>query len=101
MEYCFDQPPEEFQVFGLTNAPAVFQAPVNDVLHEFLNNFAFVYADSILKYSKSNAEHQVHICQVLQQLLENKLFINHKKCEFHVKRFFWVLILMSPKVVVH
>ncbi len=34
--------------FGLTNAPAVFQALVNDVLGEFLNKFVFVPLDDIL-----------------------------------------------------
>lgn len=31
--------------FGLTNAPAVFQAPVNDVLRGMLNKFVFVYSN--------------------------------------------------------
>ena len=33
--------------FGLTNAPAVFQALVNDVLRDMLNQFVFVYLDDI------------------------------------------------------
>lgn len=32
-------------LFGLSNAPAVFQTVVNDVLREFLNHFVFVYLD--------------------------------------------------------
>ncbi len=31
--------------FGLANAPAVFQAFINDVLREMLNRFVFVYLD--------------------------------------------------------
>jgi len=31
--------------FGLTNAPAVFQALVNDILRDTLNHFVFVYLD--------------------------------------------------------
>ena len=34
--------------FGLTNAPAVFQAFVNDVLRDMLNQFVLVYLDDIL-----------------------------------------------------
>lgn len=33
---------------GLINAPAVFQSLVNDVLHDMLNKFVFVYLDDIL-----------------------------------------------------
>lgn len=65
--------------FGLTNAPAVFQALVNDVLRDFLNRFVFVYLDNILIFSKS--EHVSHVRQVLQCLLENKLFVKAEKCK--------------------
>ncbi len=33
--------------FGLVNAPAVFQALVNDVLRDMINVFVFVYLDDI------------------------------------------------------
>lgn len=33
--------------FGLTNAPAVFQALINGILHDMLNRFVFVYLDDI------------------------------------------------------
>ena len=33
--------------FGLTNAPAIFQAMVNDVLRDMLNHSVFVYLDDI------------------------------------------------------
>lgn len=69
--------------FGLTNAPAVFQALVNDVLRDFLNKTVYVYLDDILIFSETLEEHVHHVRQVLQRLLENKLFIKAEKCEFH------------------
>ncbi|KAG1928308.1 retrotransposable element [Pimephales promelas] len=39
--------------FGLVNAPAVFQALINDVLRDMLNIFVFVYLDDILIFSPS------------------------------------------------
>uniref|UniRef100_A0A096M8A1 Gypsy retrotransposon integrase-like protein 1 n=1 Tax=Poecilia formosa TaxID=48698 RepID=A0A096M8A1_POEFO len=69
--------------FGLSNAPAFFQALINDVLRDFINSFVFVYLDDILIYSKSPEEHSKHVRQVLQRLLENKLFVKAEKCEFH------------------
>lgn len=69
--------------FGLTNAPAVFQTLVNDVLRDFLNRFVFVYLDDILIFSQSPEEHTHHVRQVLQRLLENKLFVKSEKCEFN------------------
>ena len=70
--------------FGLTNAPAVFQALVNDVLRDFLNRSVFVYLDDILIFSQTMEEHTQHVQQVLQRLLENKLFVKVEKCKFHV-----------------
>ena len=70
--------------FGLTNAPAVFQSLVNDVLRDMLNRSVFVYLEDILIFSKSVEEHRIHVRQVLQQLLENRLYVKAEKCEFHV-----------------
>ena len=69
--------------FGLTNAPAVFQALVNDVVHDILNRFVFVYIDDIFIFSRSLQEHVLNVRQVLQCLLENQLFVKAEKCEFH------------------
>ena len=69
--------------FGLTNAPSVFQALVNDVLREMLERFVFVYLDNILIFSNSISEHIRHVRQVLQALLDARLFIKVEKCVFH------------------
>lgn len=49
---AFNTPTGHFEYrvlpFGLTNAPAVFQALVNDVLRDMINKFVFVYLDDIL-----------------------------------------------------
>lgn len=47
--------------FGLTNAPAVFQALVKDVLRKMLIRFIFVYLDDFLIFSRSGQEHVLHI----------------------------------------
>src|SRR3954469_14081128 len=54
--------------FGLTNAPATFQALVQGVLHPLLDKSVIMYIDNILIFSKTNAKHHKHICQVLTLL---------------------------------
>ncbi len=41
-----------------------------------------VYFDDILIYSQTESEHVVHLREVLIVLLENKLYVNLKKCSF-------------------
>ncbi|TWW62587.1 Retrovirus-related Pol polyprotein from transposon 17.6 [Takifugu flavidus] len=69
--------------FGLSNAPAVFQELVNDVLRDMINVFVVVYLDDILVFSRTMEEHHQHVRLVLQRLLENRLFIKAEKCVFH------------------
>ena len=44
--------------FGLTNAPATFQALMNWILAPYLNDFAVVYLNDILIFSKDEVEHE-------------------------------------------
>jgi hypothetical protein len=76
----------EFMVmpFGLTNAPATFCTLMNDIFHEWLDDFVVVYIDDILIYSSSLEEHAEHLCKVFQKLRENKLYAKLEKCEFGV-----------------
>ena len=69
--------------FGLMNAPAVFQALVNDVLRDVINHNVFVYLDDILVFSETLEEHVAHVRLILQRLLENRLYAKAEKCEFH------------------
>ncbi|KAG1968655.1 retrotransposable element [Pimephales promelas] len=71
--------------FGLSNSPAVFQALVNDVLRDMVDQFIYVYLDDILIFSSSLQEHVQHVRRVLQRLLENGLFVKAEKCVFHAQ----------------
>ncbi len=68
--------------FGLSNAPVVFQALVNDVLRDMLDQFLYVYLDDILIFSHSLQEHVQHVRRVLQRLLENGLYVNGGEMRF-------------------
>lgn len=68
--------------FGLPNAPAIFQALVNDVLRDMINKFVFVYLDDILIFSPSLQVHIQRVRQVLLRLLGNQLFVKAEKCLF-------------------
>ena len=46
----------------------------NDVFHDFLDIFLFIYLDDILIYSKKQEEDNAHVRQVSQQLREYGLY---------------------------
>jgi hypothetical protein len=60
----------EFMVmpFGLTNVPAYFMYLMNKIFMEYLDKFVMVFIDDILVYSRSEEEHEEHLCLVLQKL---------------------------------
>lgn len=55
--------------FNLSNAPAFFQALVNDILCDLLNILVFAYLKDILIYSKDITVYKKHVRLVLQRLL--------------------------------
>jgi hypothetical protein len=69
-------------LFGLTNAPATFQALMNNVLCPYLCRFVLVFFDDILIYSTSWAEHLQHITIVFNELRAHRLHLKLSKCSF-------------------
>jgi hypothetical protein len=69
--------------FGLCNAPATFQALMNDVLRPFLRRFVLVFFDDILIY-KSWADHLRHLRAILSTIRQHVLFVKRSKCAFGV-----------------
>jgi hypothetical protein len=57
--------------FGLTNAPTHFMYLMNSVFMPKLDNFAVVFIDDILVYSKSTDEHEEHLRVLLQRLRDH------------------------------
>jgi hypothetical protein len=74
----------EYQVmpFGLMNAPGTFQAFVNDVLRDYLDDFVVVYLDDILIYSESLDEHTEQVKKVLTKLEAAGICLKLEKCAF-------------------
>jgi hypothetical protein len=74
----------EFMVmpFGLSNAPATFQALMNLVLWPFLRRCVLVFFDDILVYSSSWTEHLQHLRAILEVLRSHHLHVKQSKCSF-------------------
>ncbi|KAK3509407.1 hypothetical protein QTP70_033974, partial [Hemibagrus guttatus] len=75
-EYCV-------MPFSLTNAPAVFQALINEVFQDLLGKGVIAYIDDILVYSTSMEEHVRQVWEVLVRLQQHHFYVKLEKCEFH------------------
>ncbi|TYK05232.1 pol protein [Cucumis melo var. makuwa] len=58
----------------------------HQVFKDFLDSFVIVFIDKILIYSKTEAEHEEHLHQVLETLRANRLYAKFSKCEFWLKK---------------
>ena len=66
--------------FGLCNAPAVFSRYMAKVLAPLLGKSVIVYLDDILVFSKTPADHLMHLEQLFDLLAKNALFARGSKC---------------------
>jgi hypothetical protein len=69
--------------FGLTNAPSTFQAVMNDVFREYLDDFVMVYIEDILIFSRTAEDNLRHVKLILARLRQHQLFAKRSKCEFN------------------
>jgi len=83
--------------FGLTNAPAAFQAHINQVLAGLVDVTCIVYLDDILVFSDTEEAHIGHVKEVLQRLREAKLYLRLDKCEFHTQQTEYLGYIVSPE----
>jgi hypothetical protein len=56
--------------FGITNGLAIFQLLMNDVFHEYFDDFVVYYINDILVFSKNIEDHEHHVRLVLENLLK-------------------------------
>ncbi|KAL0162325.1 hypothetical protein M9458_041721, partial [Cirrhinus mrigala] len=83
--------------FGLSNSPSCFQAFVNEVFRDMLNQCVIVYIDDILIYSNSYPEHVQHVRTVLKRLISHQLYAKEEKCDFHQSRISFLGYIISPE----
>jgi len=89
-EYCV-------MLFGLTNAPALFQRWINEILSEYLDIFRVAYLDDILIFSQNLEDHRKHVRTILKRVKEMGLTLKASKCEFHTKEIEYLGYVISPQ----
>ena len=88
----------QFEVvpFGLAQAPAYFQQLISMVLQD-CSEFAMVYLDDIIIFSRNKHEHLKHIQIIFQKLIDAGLKLKESKCDFFKKEIHYLGHLISSE----
>jgi len=86
--------------FRLTNSPATFQAMINDLFRDLINQGDMVtFIDNILVATDMKEGHDKLVEEVLRRLEENDLFVKPEKCKWKVREVEFLGVVISPKGV--
>jgi len=67
--------------FGMTNSPAIFQAMMNEILQDMINEGKVAaFVDNVLVGTEMEEGHDEIVEEVLKQLEENNLYVKLEKC---------------------
>jgi len=73
--------------FGMTNSPATFQAMMNKILRDLVNEGKIaVFVDNVLVETETEKEHDEIVEKVLRGLEENNLYVKPEKCIWKVRK---------------
>ena len=82
--------------FGMTNSPATFQAMMNEILRDMINQGKVTaFVDDVLVGTKAEEGHDEVVEEVLRRLEENDLYIKPEKCVWKVRRVPFLGIVMG------
>ena len=85
--------------FELINASVTFQSYIHEILCKYLDIFMIIFLNNILIYFKNENKHEQHVCTVLEAFLKTELYMKLSKCQFFMKRVFFVkFIIINEKV---
>jgi len=85
--------------FGLINSSATFQAMINDLFRDLINQGdTATFIDDILVTTDTEG-HDELVEEVLRRLEENDLFVKLEKCKWKVREVEFLGVVISPKRV--
>ena len=83
--------------FRLCNSPATFQAMMNEIFKDMLDEgWIVIYMDDILIFSKACGEHTERTKRILQHLQEHDLYLKAENCKFKVQEVEFLRMIIKP-----
>ena len=83
--------------FGMTNSPAIFQAIMNEILRDLINEGKVAaFVDDVLVGTETKEGHNEIVEEILKRLEENDLYIKPEKCVWKVQKIGFLGIVIGP-----
>jgi len=83
--------------FGMTNSPAIFQAMMNEILRDLINEGKVAaFVDDVLVGTETEEEHDEIIEEILRRLEENDLYVKPEKCVWKVRKIGFLGVVIRP-----
>ena len=83
--------------FGMTNSPATFQAMMNEILRDLINEGKVaVFIDNVLVRTETEKGYDKIVEEILRRLEENDLYIKPEKCVWKVRRVGFLEVVIGP-----
>ena len=83
--------------FGITNLPAIFQAMINEILRDIINEEKVVaFVDNILVEIEIEEGHNKIMEEVLKRLEENNLYVKPEKFMWKVQKIGFLGVVIGP-----
>jgi len=83
--------------FGMTNSPATFQAMINEILKDMINEGKIAaFVDDVLVETETEEGHDEIVEEVLRRLEENDLYVKPEKCVWKVRKIGFLGVVIGP-----
>jgi len=83
--------------FEITNLPATFQAMMNKILRDLINEKkVIVFVDDVLVGTETEEGHNEIVEEILRRLEENDLYIKLEKCVWKARKIGFLEVIMGP-----
>ena len=83
--------------FGMTNLPATFQAMINEILRDLINEGKVAaFVDDVLVRTEIEEGHDEIVEEILRRLEENDLYIKPEKCMWKARKIGFLEVVIGP-----
>jgi len=83
--------------FGMTNSPATFQAMMNEILRDLINEGKVaVFVDDMLVGTETEEGHDEIVEKILRRLEKNDLYIKPEKCVWKARKIRFLGVVIEP-----